>query len=1032
MYKIKRFSIHFSSVGDGGVSTLVACELLSDVHDLCAERNDGKELIGLRKYLVQDRGWRCLTALHLLGVRGLSCGRELVALLVALYPVALQEGTNPNLSTSEKSASAGLATRNEYIKFHYDDNIVDTVDIIHHAKRKTTKSNCNGFPYEDKEPSRRRSNRKHLVNARFSARHKQRPSILQARCGTLEATSSESELLTGDVDQSRSLTLKIRLNPMDFEYFTSVVRSDDEQKWQTKLYELPPRHVRKTPHDYIDERIQNVLDARINNFEISFLIIQLLQSLRDYDIPAEQTPAVQVLKFALDTLWSLQFGIDENNLSGTECATLKAAAARLMLMAMERVLRAAEPTAAVIHNGLLPMILRLLEDACSKPVNVLKPEEGSLLQEFIFSTIYGIITFLYCLLHQRGSSNADKLADFLELFQLFVESQDGKLVERTMFTIIDLPSLDPVKSITRAKKIIDTLGVLISGLKRIRRNFLHATRCHKTKHKSCIKDNIQSHHHSDILGISYLQSILSVTNKQVCCISSLFMTLTNLLKESHLFVSELQVKLIKVITTAGICCCFPPNILISNIVSFLKKHDPSTYAPAVVLLERTLFKELGAYPVTNACCICDDKPANYSWDFLEMYVDLLSPNDPKLCYIVIAHLLKVTPSSKFHVREQFLLKVFYPTFLRAKACYLTDRNNSTAKFLLQSCMSIISCLIVNVQMCEKFMEMNGLEEILVLLPDGVFTKNIYALLEVTVTTEICRICCEETRNLENNEMPATRALFESLNKETIELLNNLQHLDNQLLEEKVNEFGEKNISNAHADDQKVKLSFIKDLNITTIKTTVENLNDMKIISKLPDVQNVQKIFESYDISQQQLEHKTDEINATVISNSSTKISEKPCTFAKQNVKEHNIADMDTFENYNLYQASAAWRAAAGVALCSPKFRNQLSLHPVSRKSFCLFKLLAIDIATGNIEGNYDILIFDKLLCINNMFVVLDTSKSAHKLFEALITCCLTSQLCEYINYITNIILIELVIDNIICKMFLMNCARFHKDMNESE
>lgn len=920
------------------MSTLVACELLSDVHELCARRDDYGELIGLRKYLVQDRGWRCLAVLHLLGVRGLSCGRELVALLVALYPVALQDGSDIKRESRE---TVGSSARNQYVRFHCNDDTVDTVDIVPHiAKRKSVKTGRNGLLYEGNVSSgRRRLARKHVVSAKLPAHHhKQQKSLIpEMRRDTPDATSSESDPVTDGIDQARSLTLKIRLNPMDFEYFTSVVRSgDEEQRWQAELYELPPRPVRKTPCDYTDERIRDVLHARISNFEISLLIIQLLQGLRDYDTPAEQTPAVQVLKFALDTLWSLQFGIDGNNLSGTECATLKAAAARLMLTALERALRAEEPTTAVIHNGLLPMTLRLLEDACSKPVNVLEPEEGSLLQEFIFGTIYGVITFLYCLLHQR-SSNVDKLSDFLELFQLFVESQEGKLVERTVFKIVDLPSVDSAKSIVRARKIIDMIGALTSGLKRIRRDLSHATQCHRTKHRSCI-DNIQSHHHSDVLGTSYPQPIVGAVNKQVCCISSLFGTLMSLLKQSHLFVSELQVRLIKVITAAGTCCCFPPKILVSSIVAFIKKRDTSTYAPAVAFLERTLFKELGAYPVIDACSTCD-RSTDYSWDFLEMYVDLLSPSDPKLCYVVMAHLLKITPSSRYHVREQLLLKVFYSTFLRAKASYVTDNDNSTAKFLLQSCISIMSCLIVNAQMCEKFMELDGLRELLVLMPDMAFTRSVYALLEVTVTIEIWKSHCEDVNYSESADMPATKSLFEALERETNELLKSLQHIEERKMKEKTDQRGKKDTSNIHFDNQEIKLPLIGDVDSAIEETTIGSVDDSTTTPELPEV----------DIHSKQLENKTDTISTVAMPDSLKNFY----TFAKEDVNSNSIDDANVIEKFSLYQASAAWRAAAGVALCSPKFRIELSAHPVSQKLLHLFKLLAVDIVTDSIEGNYD-------------------------------------------------------------------------------
>lgn len=874
------------------MSTLIACELLSDVHELCAKRSDGDELVGLRNYLTQDRGWRCLAVLQLLGVRGLSCGRELVALLVALYPVGFQEEAkkaDPKACRDSTRSATLESARNPYVKFHCDDDTVDTVDIVPHAKRKSTKSGRNGVSYEGNVSSRRRTNRRHSVGGKVPVHHKQRSlGVLETRRDTPETASSGSELVTDGVDRARSLTLKIRLNPMDFEYFTSVVRSDEEQKWQAALYELPPRPVKKTSQDYVDQRIKDVLDARISNYETSLLIIQLLQGLRDYDIPAEQTPAVQVLKFALDTLWSLQFGIDGAALTNIQCATLKAEAARLMLMALERALRANEPTTAVIHNGLLPMAMRLLEDACSKPVNVFSPEEGSLLQEFIFATAYGIVTFLYCLLHQHGAV-LDKLCDFLALFLLFIETQDGELVSRTIFAIVDLPSVDPARSLVRARKVIDMIGALMNALKSVRRDISSKTQNNRTKRKQVL-GHVQVYHHSDLLGKPYAQMADATVTKRPCSISSFFAILTNLLKESHRFPSELQVRLIKVATMAGTCCCFQPKVLVSSVVTLLQRHDPVTYAPAVALLERTLFKELGAYSETELCQICD-RSTTYSWDFLELYADLLTPDEPKLCYCIMAHLLKVAPSSRFHVRRELLQKVFYPTFLKAKTRYKLDKKSATAKFLVQSSLSAISCLILNAQICEVLTEMNGLEEALALLSDATFTRSVYALLEVTVIIEILRNTA--ISDPENTEKPALRSLFDSLEKETTKLLEALKKKREEEIDEAWN-----------------------------VETCDENVAETSI-----------------DTDNDKTEVWTD------TSSYYPKVSYSLDTVASPEIDDH----ADT-KKLDLHEASAAWRAAAGVALCSPKFRTELSSHGVSVKSLELFKTLATCISTDSISG----------------------------------------------------------------------------------
>ena len=187
------------------------------------------------------------------------------------------------------------------------------------------------------------------------------------------------------------------------------------------------------------------------------------------------------------------------------------------------------------------------------------------------------------------------------------------------------------------------------------------------------------------------------------------MTLTALLSEAHTFESDLQIRLLKVMTEAGTCCCFPPRILVYNVVGFLKKRNNQTYGPAVALLERVLFKELGAYAVSMEDCVMCSRLKGHRWEFLELYSDLLSPDDSKLCSIMMIHLLKVTPNSRFPAREALLFRVFHPTFLRSMDRYEQNNSNTTAKFLIQACLTMMASLIINAPMFERFIEIDGLQ-----------------------------------------------------------------------------------------------------------------------------------------------------------------------------------------------------------------------------------------------------------------------------------------------------------------------------------
>lgn len=130
---------------------------------------------------------------------------------------------------------------------------------------------------------------------------------------------------------------------------------------------------------------------------------------------------------------------------------------------MFQVLLHPDATTAAIRNGMLPVMLKLLEDAVRK-IDITNPNSeetcfenlqtiNELLQEFVFGTAYGILMFLYCLLLQR--STVDKFQDFLQLFQLFAESHGGRLIEKTVVTLLSLSDVEAKLSTSRVKKVTD-------------------------------------------------------------------------------------------------------------------------------------------------------------------------------------------------------------------------------------------------------------------------------------------------------------------------------------------------------------------------------------------------------------------------------------------------------------------------------------------------------------------------------------------------------------------------------------------------
>lgn len=98
-----------------------------------------------------------------------------------------------------------------------------------------------------------------------------------------ENLSSESENDVTDFNLiNKSHALKIRLDPMDFDYFTTIIRSDDVSRYDSVQYK-PFRKVKckkkVNPVDFIDKKIEDVMQSQVSSYEFSSLVVKLLTSL---------------------------------------------------------------------------------------------------------------------------------------------------------------------------------------------------------------------------------------------------------------------------------------------------------------------------------------------------------------------------------------------------------------------------------------------------------------------------------------------------------------------------------------------------------------------------------------------------------------------------------------------------------------------------------------------------------------------------------------------------------------------------------
>ncbi|KAK3927653.1 Lysosomal-trafficking regulator [Frankliniella fusca] len=848
-----------------GVATLIGCELLSDVHQICSQPGDGDDLSPLRRHFLFGRGWRTLAVLHYLGVQDVSCGTELATLLISLYPVCLQpQSSSSKTSTasvgSRPQAAPGGSQRNPYISFSGIYNNWDQQGNTGHSSPGTYSSHgprgyslpgllkfspSDGIQYRKWSVSSRPGSTggggnqqcrgEQMKSYSSSSLSKQRrrsrtfdPESPQVEGSGIQNITSESEAPqdASEVLLNKSNTLKIRLDPMDFDYFESVVRSEDESNGDKPFWRFTRGTTSKvTAEDLTDDRMREVCSQSINCAEFSLLVLHLLEELcRAELLISTQQVSLQSVNFALENLCSLQFGSTPiDALMATEVTELKLAMTQLLLTALDKVLMQSEIINQLINAGVLPVMLRVLEDAVRRAEtlykvdsNVSKSQQAQSkssqkkpktsevevsneicgLQDFVMGILYGAVTFLHFLLLHRSST--ERIHEFEEQFRLFASSYGGRLLERTVMTLVNCSSQVTKGSISRGRKVVCLIVQLILSIKQARSTIVHSLQCRKTRHKHCKAVDVRRHHHNDLFGNPYGSMSGMGQHSSVCNVAYLFAALVRILNNnSHL--PEFSVSLMKVMLECGTCCCYPAKALLSCLTKILKTGNAKARALGFTLLESTVFTELGAIEISSVkpvkeyfrCSVCnrsmeslsgvpsllDDSQDDSSlgrgedllgkdsyksnaekclsvsalsdrsesseakqcnWSCLDFYRDLLSSEDPKLCHTAASHLLKLSPRCNEKVQLALLSNVFYPSFIQAKKSYLSSKKD-VFKFIILSCMSAFSCLMSSLTLAEKFLSLGGLQHILDLMCVPTFLRMCCSVLEIVIVVDILEI-----------------------------------------------------------------------------------------------------------------------------------------------------------------------------------------------------------------------------------------------------------------------------------------------------
>lgn len=596
------------------------------------------------------------------------------------------------------------------------------------------------------------------------------------------------------------MAIKLSSPNDDFEYFDSPVRSNEFPN--DSLYSDPfyvPKKPKPKADDFMNDKHREIINSQITTFEFILIITDLLQELCRTESSLSGSEGSQIsmqcINFSLRNLCSLQFGslpAHAAHCDSGEASTIKVALTELLIVSLDKVLPHADLCAKLINNGILPMLLRILEDVICKnnpkyrskeeqsrvKADAANETEAENLLKFVFGVAHSITAFFHCLLMQCRS--VDKLREFTDQFALYGEGARAGLLK----DCVALMARAPAPALALAKVLVEALGRLVGAMKRVRSEVAHSAACARARHKACRARVARGvHHHHELLGAPLACA---------CCVARLYGELAALLGDDAVAaLAPLRGKVLRVMLACGACCCFPPARLMESAVRLVLAHN-SAAGLCLQLLERTVYGDLGAgAPPAPAdrlpCAVCEPRdrgPARRAercphgaspadgkgvWSFLVHYNSLLQlDNHNNVLHATVGHLLRVTPKCRAEMKHELLFGVIYPTFIVAKHRYLI-RMEESAYFLTVACLNIFASLLNTVSFAEQFIQKGGLSYVLELVSQSEFSNQCCSILEIAIIVEIFKLVKENKETgyfRELSSLASVQMLVKSLSEVT--------------------------------------------------------------------------------------------------------------------------------------------------------------------------------------------------------------------------------------------------------------------------
>ncbi|XP_050540589.1 lysosomal-trafficking regulator isoform X2 [Daktulosphaira vitifoliae] len=714
----------------GNVTNALVGQLLCDIDSICSISEE-EDFSCLKKYILSDRGWRCLTVLHLLGTQDIQQLKEFSNVLISMYNMF-------NEDTDAKIINDLSLTQNNLFPFESDEFNVKLDDLIKLTKFQGIKSKSKNSVYDRSSPSLPRSRRVSAVSAN---RFKNQSNDVTK--GNKVEESSESECLTMS-DLPKSNTLRIRFNPMDFDYFTSVVRSEDEHDSVDGEYISSNKINSVDPGYFFDDHMKKITNSSSTPCKIKLLILDLLTQILSKNThpqikctlkDSHQFVPFIIMKFSLDNIAVLQF--DPCNLYDNKILSKML---YNMVLSVKQLHLCPNISETITQEGIIPLLIQILEGLVNK-TRASEIKENVCRQKILFGVLCTLLMVFSMMLFECYSYNSH--FHFLKQIRVMLDCQRGKLIEKCIYVMLCVRGTEI--STGHIKIVVNLLGLLVLNMKKIRQRMVHVQECSKVRHRHCTK--IMMHHHDKLFGAVYVSNLVSSQDmSQNCCVTSLSMILIRILINLECSDKELWFYLVKTIGVAGTCCCIPFSAVLPKLFKVISENDSKKSSMILQLLEKTLYRDAGAAYKDSSCKVCDDEnnivsyekskiKKEQKWSTFEIFRKLLNGPNMKLSQSISLHLSKNAPVFIKEVQHILLFRIFYPVFKTSEKSYIKNKNE-TDLALLNVSLNIFNILLVSLDFTSEFDSMSGVKYLKELITDPVFTKLCCNVLETKIMTKM--------------------------------------------------------------------------------------------------------------------------------------------------------------------------------------------------------------------------------------------------------------------------------------------------------